>query len=425
MTSAQLSPHPMRKVIDVPADNSARDVFYKTYLFHEGIRKGLWENRVYMFERTMIGPMGNRVRILDPYSGQERDMIMMAGNDYLGLSNHPRMVEAARRATEKYGIGTLGSTILTGMSDLHLELEHRLARMVGCEAATLFSSGYSANLGAIGSLTGPGDAVVNDTTNHASIIDGSRFSGAEFRTFRHNNVNHLERVLAETQAENDGTLVIVDAVFSMDGDLAPVPEIVEVCRKYGARLMIDDAHSTGILGERGFGTSEHYGLDGQLDLVMGSLSKGVGVLGAFIAGPAEVIHFLRLNARSRVFSYSLNAGHVAAILEALDIIEFDTERRANLWRNVDYMHRELRCMGFDIGDPHSAIIPVMVHSEKQLWPFGRQLHEAGIFCNAIGYPAVAKDKARIRLSLRATHTQAELDETLTVLEQAGRASGLL
>jgi 8-amino-7-oxononanoate synthase len=425
MTSLQTRRHPMTKVVDVPVDNSARDVFYKTYQFHEAIRNGLWENQAYMFERTMIGPMDNRVRILDHYTGQERHMIMMAGNDYLGLSNHPRLVEAARRATEKYGIGTLGSTILTGMSDLHVELEDRLARMVGCEAASLFSSGYAANLGAIGCLTGPGDAVVNDTTNHASIIDGSRFSGADFRTFRHNNVTHLERVLAETQAENDGTLVVVDSVFSMDGDLAPVPQIVDVCRKYGARLMIDEAHSTGVLGQRGFGTSEHFGVEGQVDLVMGSLSKGVGVLGAFVAGSAEVVHYLRLNARSRVFSYSLSAGHVAAILEALDIIEFDTERRANLWRNIDYMHRELRCMGFDIGDPHSAVIPVMVHSEKLLWPFGRLLHDAGIFCNPIVYPAVAKDKARIRLSLRATHTQSDLDETLTVLEDAGRATGLL
>jgi 8-amino-7-oxononanoate synthase len=417
--------HPMTKVLNPPADNSARDVFYKTYQFHEGIRKGLWETQAYMFERTMIGPLDNRVTILDHYTGQPREMIMMAGNDYLGLSNHPALIEAARLATEKYGIGTLGSTILTGVSDLHLQLEDRLARMVGCESATLFSSGYAANLGTIGCLTGPGDAVVNDTVNHASIIDGSRFSGADFRTFRHNNVAHLERVLAETSADNDGTLVVLDAVFSMDGDIAPVPGIVDVCRRYGARLMIDDAHSTGVLGEKGFGTSEHFQLEGEVDLVMGSLSKGVGVLGAFVAGPEEVIHFLRLNARSRVFSYSLSAGHVAAILAALDIIEFDIERRANLWRNVRYMHTELRRMGFEIGDPQSAIIPVMVHAEKTLWPFGRLLHEAGVFGNVIGYPAVAKDKARIRLSLRATHTQADLDETLAALERAGRQTGLI
>ena len=189
--------------------------------------------------------------------------------------------------------------------------------------------------------------------------------------------------------------------------------------------MIDEAHSTGVLGERGFGSCEHFGLDGQVDLVMGSLSKGVGVLGAFVAGTEEVIHFLRLNARSRVFSYSLSAGHVAAILEALDIIEHDTERRANLWDNIRYLQTELRRLGFELGDPHSAVIPVMINPEKLVWPFGRSLHESGVFANVIGYPAVARDKARIRLSLRATHTRDDLDETLAAFELAGRSTGLI
>ena len=224
MPPLQTRRHAMQKALTIPADNSAHDVFYKTFQYHEAVRKGLWDNQVYMFERTLLGPLGNRVTIRDHYTGERRDMIMMGGNDYLGLSNDARLVEAARRATEKYGIGTLGSTILTGVSDLHLELEHRLAQMVGCESATLFSSGYSANLGTVGCLTGPRDAVVNDTTNHASIIDGSRFSGADFRTFRHSNVRHLEKVLAETSVENEGTLVVVDSVFSMDGDIAPLPE---------------------------------------------------------------------------------------------------------------------------------------------------------------------------------------------------------
>ncbi len=425
MEVLQRREHPLDKVIEVPADNSQHDLFYKAQQFHEGIRKGLWETELYLLERTVVGPLKDRSIVRDHFSGNDREMIMMGGNDYLGLGSDPRLAEAAIEAIRKYGTGTHGSSILTGQTDLHLALEERLAHMVGCEAATLFTSGYAANLGIISSLAGEGDAVINDTINHASIIDGSRFSGATFRTFKHNNVKHLEKVLQECQAEYQGSLVAIDAVFSMDGDIAPVPEIAELARHYGARLMIDEAHSTGVLGEHGWGSCEYFGLEGKVDLVMGSLSKGVGVLGAFVAGPKEIVHFIRINARPRIFSYSLTAAHVAAILKALDIIEQEPERRANLWRNINYMHRELRNLGFDIGNPHSAIIPVMVRSDKKLWPMGRMLQEMGIFCNVIAYPAVAPEKTRIRLSLRATHSMADLDETLYAFEKAGKAAGLI
>ncbi len=422
VVTESLPAHPLMLDTVVPADNAAKDIFHKAYEHFSFMRYALWQKNCYTFERPLVQPLDPRPLVRDLYTGELRSMIMMSNNDYLGLRNDPRLAEAAIATIKKYGVGTTGAPILSGTFDLQLELEDRLAKLLGCEAATLFTSGYAANLGTISCLGGENEAIVNDTNNHASLIDGSRLSQATFRTFRHNNVQHLEKVLQECQAEYEGTLVVVDSVFSLEGDIAPVPQLLEVVRKYGARLLLDDAHSLGVLGERGYGTCEHFGLKGQqVDLIMGVLSKAIGVAGAFVAGPREVIHYLRLNARSRVFSQGITPPHVGAIMAALDILESEPERLTALRQNVNYMQTELRRLGFDIGaNPQSGIIPVMLGSERKAWPFGKLLHDQGIFCNVFAYPAVAAGKARIRLSIQATHTQQDLDQTLYAIQSAAR-----
>ena len=412
--------HPMVLDTTVPTDNSAKDLFYKAHEHFAFMRYALWQNQCYNFERPVLSPLDARPLVQNLYTGEARPMVMMSNNDYLGIRNDPRLAEAAIRAINKYGVGTTGAPILTGTFDLQLELEERLAAMMGCEAAVLFTSGYAANVGVISCLAGESEAVVNDTNNHASLVDGTRLSPATFKTFRHNNVKHLEKVLQECQTEYDGTLVVIDSVFSLEGDIAPVPQILEVVRKYGARLLLDDAHSLGVLGSRGYGTCDHFGLSGQqVDLIMGVLSKSIGVAGAFVAGPREVIHYIRLNARSRVFSQGITPPHVGAIMAALDILDSEPERLVALRRNVNYMQTHLRKMGFDIGaNPQSGIVPVMLGSDRKAWPFGQILSEEGIFCNVFCYPAVAANKARIRLSIQASHTQDDLDRTLSAIYKA-------
>jgi len=352
-----------------------------------------------------------------------RRMIMIGSNNYLGLTTHPKVLEAAHEAIRRYGTGCGGSPFLNGTLDLHEAVERKLARFKRKEAALLFSTGFQANLGILSALGGRKDVLITDRFDHASIVDGCRLSFSETRRFRHNDMADLERALIA--AGKRGKLVVVDGVFSMEGDIANLPEIVRLARKYGARVMVDDAHATGVMGKNGRGTAEHFGLENEVDLVMGTCSKALASIGGFVAGPAEVIHYLRHRARSLLFSASLPAPCAATIGAALDVIENEPERRERLWENAARMKRELTALGFDTGQSETPIIPVILGDDQLTFKFVKSLRRRGVFANAAISPAVPEGRALIRTSYMATHTSKHLDWVLSAFQKVGKQLGVI
>ncbi|MGE5551340.1 MAG: aminotransferase class I/II-fold pyridoxal phosphate-dependent enzyme [Bacteroidota bacterium] len=401
-----------------------RDLFAKAKPFYDFMNE-LSEKRFHHWHRVLSSPSEARVRIIDRYTGQERELINLASNNYLGLTTHPRVVEAGYEAYRKYGAGAGSVPLLGGTMSLHRELEQKLAATKGCEDAIIFTSGYSSNVGCVSGLVRKSDVAINDRLNHASIIDGCRLSGATFKTFRHNDPASLERTLAECDEEFQGKLVIVDGVYSMDGDIARLPEILPIVRKYGARLMIDEAHATGVIGAHGRGTPEHYGLEGQIDIVAGTLSKALGGVGGFVATTKEVVNYLRFYARSYMFSTALPPATTASLIAALDVIAEEPEIRARLWHNIRFVTDNLKKLGFDLGKAETAIIPIIVGDQTRLMPMSREVHEAGLFINPVYYPAVPKKQDRLRISLMATLSQDDLDYSLEVLEKVGKKYGVI
>ncbi|MEW6723331.1 MAG: aminotransferase class I/II-fold pyridoxal phosphate-dependent enzyme [Bacillota bacterium] len=393
-----------------------RDLFAKTKTFWE-FTEETKRQRHFQYRRTLIGPSEHRSLVKDLYTGEVREMIMMGSNNYLGLTSHPRVKAAAAAAAEKYGAGAGSVPLLAGTLDIHRELEQKLAEFKGCEDAIIFSSGYSSNVGCVSGLVRQGDVAINDRINHASIVDGCALSGGEAKWFRHNDMKSLERALREADQKYNGKLVIVDGVFSMDGDIANLPEINHLCRQYGARLMIDEAHASGVIGENGRGTPEHWQMEGEIDIVAGTLSKGLGGVGGFVASTKEVVNYLRFYARSYMFSTALDPAVTAGLIEAINVIETEPELRERLWYNIRYMLGSLRDMGLDLGDAETAIIPIIIGDDYRVKQMAYELHEKGIFLNPVFYPAVARRKSRLRLSLMATHTQEDLDETLDALKE--------
>ncbi len=403
-----------------------KDLFAKTKPLFEHI--GDWKTKgTYMYRRCLNSACGNRVVVYDETLGIPHEMIMMASNSYLGLSTHPKVIEAGVKALRKYGSGMSGSPFLNGTFDLLRRLEEKLARLKGCEDAVVFSTGYSANLGAIAGLVRPKDVVLIDRLDHASIIDGCRLAGETFRTFRHNDMKSLEGLLVKCDKEFMGKLIAVDGVFSMDGDLAPLPEIVELAGRYGAKVLVDDAHATGVIGSHGGGTTDYFKLQGKVDLVMGTFSKALAATGGFVASTEEVVSYIRHYARSYIFSASITPSVVGTVLAALEVMEEEPELRERLWDNICYMHDNLKRLGYNVfpSPPESAIIILTIGDEVKLRKMSKKVHEAGIFLNAVPYPAVPKDECRFRLSLMATHTRDDLDETLDVLKKVGREFGVI
>ena len=405
-------------------ETPSQDIFAKTIPFYS-FMEDLTDKQHNHYRRELVGPSANRVKIHDPYTGKVREMIMMASNNYLGLTTHPRVVKAGLEALRDYGAGAGSVPLLGGTLDLHRQLERKLARLKGCEDAMIFTSGYTSNVGIVSALVRETDVALNDRLNHASIIDGCRLSGGNLRTFRHNDMDSLEKMLERCRKRYDGILVIVDGVFSMDGDIAPLPRIMELAAHYGARVMIDEAHATGVIGPNGRGTPEHFGMEGKVDIVAGTLSKGLGVVGGFVASTKEVINYLRFYARSYMFSTAMTPADAAALSAAIDVLETEPQLRERLWYNIDYMISNLKGLGLDLGNAETAIIPIIIPDEDKLRKVSRYVHEAGIFLNPVYYPAVPKGLSRIRLSLMATHTQEDLDETLTVVEDALRKYGVI
>ncbi|MGQ9589747.1 MAG: aminotransferase class I/II-fold pyridoxal phosphate-dependent enzyme [Planctomycetota bacterium] len=353
-----------------------------------------------------------------------REFIMMGSNNYLGLVSEPRVIEAAREAARKYGTGCAGSRLLNGTLDIHEELEARLAAFVKKEAALLYSTGYQANLGAIATLAGRNDSVVMDRRDHASIVDAVQLSRAEPHRFRHNDVEHLDKVLSSLDRDR-GVLVVVDGVFSMEGDVAKLPEIVDLCDRHGAVLMVDDAHGLGVLGPGGRGTCEHFGLTGRVELIMGTFSKSLASIGGFVASDKETVDFLRHNSRAMIFSASMPPASVGSVLKALELIEKEPERIDKLWRNTEYMRRELRSLGFDTGASTTPIIPIRVGEDVAAFKFCCMLHDEGVFVNPVPGLSLEPGNALIRISLMATHEQKHLAAALEKIEKVGRALGLV
>ncbi|MEA3345512.1 MAG: pyridoxal phosphate-dependent aminotransferase family protein [Chloroflexota bacterium] len=350
-------------------------------------------------------------------------LIMIGSLNYLGLATHPKVREAAINAVRKYGTGCTGSRFLNGNLAIHQELEERLADFMGRERALVFSTGYQTNLGTISALIGRGDIVINDRDDHASIVDGCRLGWGEMRRFRHNDMDSLERILERCDPEA-GKMVIVDGVYSMNGDIAPLPEMIPICQRYGAKLMVDDAHSIGVLGQ-GRGTAAHLGITEGVDITMATFSKAFASLGGFIVGDEPVIHYIRHFARSLIFSASPPPASVATCLAALDIMETETWRYERLAEIAIKMREGYRSLGFETGPTETPIVPIIIRDEMKTLMLWKALFDAGLYTNAVIPPAVAPNESRLRTSYMATHTDEQLDRVLEILEEVGTEVGVI
>lgn len=362
--------------------------------------------------------VGNRIKVKD------RSMIMVGSNNYLGLADHPKAKQAAREAVDRYGVGTCGSRFLTGTIDLHEKLEERLAKFMKREAALTFSTGYQTNLGIISTIAGKGDDIIADRMVHASIIDACRLSFATVHKYKHNSMKDLERILASL-GPGAGKLIVVDGVFSMEGDIVDLPGIIPLAKKYGARVLVDDAHGIGVLGANGRGTAEHFGLEKEVDLVMGTFSKTFASIGGVVVGDRQVISYIKHHARSLIFSAAVTPASVSSVLAILDILETQPELRARLWAITERMRTSFRAMGYDTGSSQTPIIPILIHDDEKCFMLWRLLREEGIFTTPVVYPAVPPGHALIRTSYGAGHTDEELDQVLAAFEKCGKAVGTI
>ncbi|MEO5509830.1 MAG: pyridoxal phosphate-dependent aminotransferase family protein [Longimicrobiales bacterium] len=350
--------------------------------------------------------------------------VMVGSNNYLGLTHHPKVIEAAKAALHRYGSGCTGSRFLNGTLDLHELLEDRLAKFMSQESALVFSTGFQANLGALSALVGRDDHLFSDKLNHASIVDGSRLSFGVVHRFPHGDLRSLERELARTPAEA-GKLIVTDGIFSMEGSICDLPGIMALAELYGAEVLVDDAHAFGVLGERGGGTAQHFGLEDRVSLVMATFSKSLASIGGVIAGPEDVIHYLKHHARSLIFSASMPPASVAGTLAALDVIEEEPERREKLWANTRRMQDGLRSLGYDIGKSETPIIPVQVGELQRMLVFWRTLFDAGVFTNPVTPPAVPENSCCLRISCMATHTDDHIDFVLDAFANIGKKMAVI
>jgi glycine C-acetyltransferase len=376
----------------------------------------------YLYGLPMQGAPITRVDIRNTKTGQIHEgLINFASYNYLGLSYRPEVKEAVIEATHRYGNGASGSPILSGSLQVHHELAERLAAFKGKEAVLLFPTGYSVNVGVIAGLMRSGDLIVADQYAHASLVDGMILSKATSRFFRHNKVEDLERKLKRYDGKK---LVLIEGVYSMDGDVAVVPEIVEVCQRYGARILIDEAHSTFIYGENGRGVAESSGFEDEIDIHVGTFSKSLGGQGGFVAGSQKLINYLRGFSRSRFFSCGLSPVVAAGILKALDIFEAEPELRTQLWANVDFMQKRLRDAGVSVGESECQVIPIMVQDDARVFEIGEALMHEGIYINPVQYPAVPKHKSRFRMSISSAHSQEELEEGARIITSVLQRYGI-
>src|SRR6266567_1168492 len=349
----------------------------------------------------------------------------LASNNYLGLTTHPKLREAALEATHKYGVGSGAVRTIAGTMKIHMELEEKIARFKNVEACVVFQSGFTANAGTVSSFLGKDDFIISDELNHASIIDGCRLSRAKILVFRHKDVAHAEEQLASVKNQPGKKLLISDGVFSMDGDIGALPGLCDAAEKYGAIMMVDDAHSSGVLGRNGRGTIDHFGVHGRVDIQVGTLSKAIGALGGYVCGTRDFIDFLYHRARPFLFSTSHPPSVAATCIAAFDVLENEPQLMEQLWANTKFFKEGLKKLGFNTGLSETPITPVIVGEAALAHEFSRQLFRAGVFAQGIGYPTVPQGKARIRTIVTATHTQEELTRALEILEAVGKKLGII
>lgn len=372
----------------------------------------------------IMGPVARRVDVRE-HDGASHEVIMMGSNSYLSLTSHPRVVAACKEACDRYGYGMGAVSLYAGISPLHRRLEELIAEFYGTEDAIIFPCGYSGNVGVISALCGRGDVVINDAANHASIFDGCLLSGADVRVYLHRSMKHLEKVLRKIPESQKGRLIVTDGVFSMDGDVAPLDEIVGLAQRYQARVMIDEAHGVGVLGPTGRGTAEKFGCMDRIDIIYGTLSKAPAGIGGYCAGAAALVRYLRYYARTYFFSTSIPTPVVAGLIEVFRLMMEDAAGRRQLLENVQYMLGGLRALGFNTGSTESAIIPVIVGDEEKLAGFHNALRLRGVFTNVVTYPAVRRKECRLRVSIMSSLTGEDMDRALAVFGEQGRAFGII
>lgn len=372
---------------------------------------------VFRMPPIIEGATGPRVRM------RGKEVVNLASNNYLGLATHPRLIEAMIKATEKYGVGAGAVRTIAGTLDIHLELEEKLAQFKHVEKVLVLQSGFTSNMAVIPPIMDKGDVIISDELNHASIIDGVRLSKADKKVFKHSDMSELEQRLKESQ-QYRLKMVVTDGVFSMDGDIANLPDIVALAEKYDALVMVDDAHSSGVLGKNGRGSVDHFNLHGRVDIQVGTLSKAVGVLGGYLAGSADLIDWTVLRGRPYLFSTAHPPGVVAANMAAIDVM-LEENLQERLWENGRYFKAGLDKLGFNTGHSETPITPVIVGEGAVAMKFSDQLFEEGVFCTGIAFPTVAKDKARVRTMPMATHTREDLDEALAAFARAGKKLGII
>lgn len=376
-----------------------------------------------------------KLRELDDIQGpvctyDGRKVINLASNNYLGLCNHPKLEEAAIRAIREHGVGSGAVRTIAGTMRIHMELEEKIARFKNVEACVVFQSGFTANAGTVGSILGKEDFILSDELNHASIIDGARLSRAKIKVFRHKDVQHCEDLLKEVENEPGKKLVITDGVFSMDGDIGPVDRLAALAEKYGAIMMVDDAHASGVLGRNGRGSVDHFGVHGKVDVQVGTLSKAIGALGGYVCGSRDLIDYLYHRARPFLFSTSHPPSVAATCIAAFDILENEPERIERLWSNTRYFKEQLTTAGFDIGGrstpaSETPIIPIILGDGRKTMEFSRELFTQGLMATGIAFPTVPEGKARVRIIMTSEHTRPELDQALDILTTAARKMNLL
>ncbi len=372
----------------------------------------------------------NRIRIIGSPQGawlivDGKRALNFCSNNYLGLANHPALTAAAKKATDEFGIGPAAVRSIAGTMTLHVELEKRLAAFKGVESVITFQSGFTANLATIPALVGKEDVIFSDRLNHASIIDGARLSGAKIIPYEHNDVSSLEEQIKTNLSQYRRALIVTDGVFSMDGDIAPLPAIYEVAKKYDILLMVDDAHGEGVLGNGGRGIVDHFGLHGKVDVEVGTMSKAFGVVGGVVAGKSVIIDWLRQRGRPFLFSSAVSVPDAAACLAAIDLLEDSTQLVDKLWANSKYFKAEMKTLGFNTGVSETPITPVMLGEAKLAQQFSRELFDEGVFAMAIGFPTVAQGKARIRVMISAAHSREDLDKGLEAFAKVGKKLGLV
>ena len=403
-------------------DAGERDIMGRASYFNE-YANYIRDKKQDYYRRISVNGSSPVMSVLDPYTGKTNDMINLASNDYLNLTKHPDTIKAGIDAVKKYGSGAGSVPLLGGTLDIHTQLEKKIAEFKGCDDAILYTSGFGSNCGTLLALLQDKDVAILDTLVHASTIDGCKNTNVKY--FRHNSLESLEKVLDKCSKQFRTKLVVVDGVYSMDGDIAPLDKIVELAKQYGAYVMVDEAHATGVIGENGKGTPEYFNIEGKVDIVSGTFSKALGGVGGFIATNRELVDLLHFYSRSYMFSTAPTPQVTASLIKALEVIEQEPERRGRLWRNIKFFRENLKKLGFDTGNSETAIFPIIIGDDAKVKEACKMLHESCIYVNPVQYPAVPKRLSRIRMSLMSEHTIENLSRTLDVLESVGKKLAII